>query len=89
MYLDSSSREEEPVGSVWRVQVVLHQGGSVGSIDQQHVVQPPTGLITFGALGGLLSPADTNAISLGVMWQREQVDDSAAVGRGSIGEENI
>lgn len=86
VYLDSSSREEEPVGSVWRVQVVLHEGGSVGSIYQQHIVKPPAGLITFGALGSLLRPAETNAISPGVMWQGKQVYDSAAVGRGSRGE---
>lgn len=87
VYLDGSSREEQPVGRVWRVQVVLQEGGSVGSIDQQHVVKPPTGLISFGALGSLLSPAETHAISLGVMWQGKQVDDSAAVSRGSRGEE--
>ncbi len=87
-YLDGSSREEEPVGSVWRVQVVLHEGGSVGSIDQQHVVQPPAGLIAFRALGGLLRPAETNGIGPGVMWQGKQVDDSAAVGRSSSGKEN-
>lgn len=86
MYLDGSSREEEPVGSVWRVQVVLHEGGSVGSIDQQHVVKPPAGLVAFGALGGLLRPAEANAISLGAMRQGKQVDDGAAVGRGSRGE---
>lgn len=89
VYLYGSSREEEPVGSVWWVQVVLHEGGSVGSIDQQHVVQPPTGLIAFGPLGGLLSPAETNSISLGEVWQGEQVDDGAAVGRGSRGDEHI
>lgn len=89
MYLDGSSREEEPVGSVWRVQVVLHEGGSVGSIDQQHIVKPPAGLIAFRALGGLLRPAETNAISFGVMWQGKQVDDGAAVGWGSRGEESI
>lgn len=57
----------------------------MGSIDQQHVVQTPAGLITFRALGGLLSPSETNGFSLGLMWQREQVDDGAAVGRCSEG----
>lgn len=89
VYLDGSSREEQPVGCVWRVQVLLQEGGSVGSIDQQHVVKTPTGLISFGALGSLLIPAETHAISLGVMWQGKQVDDSAAVSRGSRGEEKI
>lgn len=87
VYLDGSSREEEPVASVWRVQVVLHEGGSVGSIDQQHVVQPPAGLIAFRALRDLLRPAEANAISPGLMWQGKQVDDSTAVGRSSRGEE--
>lgn len=87
MYLDSSSREEKPVGSVGGVQGVLQEGGSVGSIDQQHVVKPPTGLISFRALGCLLSPAEAHAISLGVMRQGQQVDDGAAVRRGSRGEE--
>lgn len=85
MYLDCGSGEEEPVCSVWRVQVVLHERGSVGSIDQQHVVQTPAGLITFGALGGLLSPSETNGFSLGLMWQGKQVDDGAAVSRCSEG----
>lgn len=87
MYLDSSSREEEPVGSVGGVQGVLQEGGSVGSIDQQHIVKPPTGLISFGALGCLLSPAETHAIGLGAVRQGQQVDDGAAVHGGSGGEE--
>lgn len=87
MYLDSSSREEQPVGSVGGVQGVLQEGGPVGSVDQQHVVKPPTGLISFRALGGLLSPAETHAVGLGVMWQGQQVDDGAAVRRGSGGGE--
>lgn len=86
MYLDSSSREEEPVGSVWRVQVVLHEGSSVCSIDQQNIVQPPAGLIALRALGSLLRPAETNAVSPGGQWHRKQVDHCAAVGRGSRGE---
>lgn len=86
MYLDSSSREEQPVGSVWRIQVVLQQRGSVGSIDQQHIVKTPTGLITFWSLGGLLCPAEAHAISLGVMWQWQQVDDSGAVGGSPEGD---
>lgn len=88
VYLDSSSREEQPVGSVWRIQVVLQEWGSVGSVDQQHIVKTPTGLITFWFLGGLLCPAEAHAISLGVIWQRQQVDDSAAVA-GSPGGDNM
>ena len=88
-YLDCGSGEEEPVCRVWRIQVVLHERGSVGSIDQQHVVQTPAGLITFRALGGLLSPSETSGFGLGLMWQREQVDDGAAVGRGSEGRGTI
>lgn len=34
VYLDGSSREEQPVGSVWRIQAVLQEGDSVGSIDK-------------------------------------------------------
>lgn len=86
-YLDSSSREEQPVCSVWRVQVVLQEGSSVSNINQQHIVKPPTGLVSFGALGSLLSPAEAHGISLGVMWQRKQVDYSTAVSWGSRGEE--
>lgn len=86
MYLDSRSGEEEPVGSVWRVQVVLHKRSPVGSIDQQHIVQPPAGLVAFGSTGDLLRPAETNAISPGLMRQGKQVDNGAAVGRGPGGE---
>lgn len=57
----------------------------MGGIDQQHIVETPTGLISFWSLRGLLSPAEAHAIGLGVMWQREQVDDSAAVGGSSGG----
>ena len=85
VYLDSSSREEEPVGSVWRVQVILHEGSSVGSIDQQDIVQPPAGLIALRALGSLLRPAEADAVSPGGQWHGEQVDHGAAVGRGSRG----
>lgn len=87
IYLNCSSREEEPVACVRRVQGVLHEGGSVGSVDQQHVVKPPAGLIAFGALGSVLRPAQTNTIRLGVMGKGQQVDDCAAVGRGSTGNE--
>lgn len=58
----------------------------MGGIDQQHIVETPTGLISFWSLRGLLSPAEAHAVGLGVMWQREQVDDSAAVGGSSGGE---
>lgn len=59
----------------------------MGGVDQQHVVQPPTGLIAFRALGSFLSPAEAHAICLGVVREREQVDDGAAVSRCSVGEE--
>lgn len=85
VYLDSSSREEEPVGGVWRIQVFLHQGGPVGGVDQKHIVHPPAGLIAFRALGGLLRPAETNSIGSGGVWKWKQVDDGAAVGRSSGG----
>lgn len=58
----------------------------MGGVDQQHIVQTPTGLITFWPLGGLLSPAEAHAISFGVLWQWKQVDDSAAVGGGPGGD---
>lgn len=86
MYLYSSSREEEPVSSVWRVQVILHEGSSVSSVDQQDIVQPPAGLIPLRALGSLLRPAEPNAVSPGELWHGKHVDHGAAVGRGSRGE---
>lgn len=55
----------------------------MSSIDQQHVVKPPAGLVAFGALRCLLRPAEANAVSPGVIWQGEQVDDGTAVGWGS------
>lgn len=33
VHLDSSSREEQPVSSVWRIQAVLQERGPVGGID--------------------------------------------------------
>lgn len=87
LHLNGSSREEQPVGGVWRVQVVLEKRSFVGSVDQQHVVQPPTGLIAFRALGDFLCPTEAHAISLGVVREGEQVDNGAAVSRCSVGEE--
>lgn len=87
LHLNGSSGEEQPVGSVWRVQVVLEKRSFVGSVDQQHVVQPPTGLIAFRALGGFLCPTEAHAISLGAVREREQVDDGAAISWCSVGEE--
>lgn len=58
----------------------------MGGVDQQHIVETPTGLISFWTLGGLLSPAEAHQVSLGVMWQRNQVDDGAAVGGGPGGD---
>lgn len=89
MYLDGGSREEEPVGSVGRVQVVLNEGGSMSSINYQHIVQPPARLVALWALGGLLRPAESNAISPGVMRQGKQVDNGTTVGRGSRTKKNI
>lgn len=86
-YLDGGSGEEEPVGGVRGVQGVLQQRGSVRSVDEQHVVQAPAGLVAFGALGRLLRPAETDAVCFGLMGQREQVHHGAAVGRGSGGED--
>lgn len=83
MHLDSSSGEEEPVCRVGRVQVVLQERRFVGSVDQQHVVQPPAGLVALGALRSILGPADTHAIGLGAVRQRQQVHHGAAVGRRS------
>lgn len=71
MYLDSGSGEEEPVSGVWRVKVVLHEGDFVSSIDKQHIVQTPAGLVAFRALGDLLRPAETNTISSGFVRQGE------------------
>ena len=85
VYLNGSSREEQPVGSVWRVQVVLQEGVPVGGIDEEHIIKPPTRLISFRALGSLLGPAEAYTVSLRAMWQWKQVDDSAAVTRGSRG----
>lgn len=87
LHLNGSSGEEQPVGGVWRVQVVLEKRGFVGSVDQQHIVQPPTGLIAFRALGSFLRPTEAHAIGLGVVREGEQVDDGAAVSRCSVGEE--
>lgn len=58
----------------------------MGCVDQQHIVKTPTGLIPFWSLGGPLCPAEAHAFSLGVMGQRQQVEDSAAVGGGPGGD---
>lgn len=83
VHLDSGSGEEEPVCRVGRVQVVLQQRGFVGSVDQQHVVQPPAGLVALGALRSVLGPAETHTVGLGAVRQRQQVHHGAAVGRRS------
>lgn len=61
----------------------------MGGIDQQHVVQPPAGLVALGTLWSVLSPAKTHAIGLGALRQGQQVDHGAAVGRGSAERQHV
>jgi len=81
-HLDGSPGEEQPVGRVRRVQVVLQQGGPVGGVDQQHVVQCPAGLVALvPPRRGPLGPAQAHAFRPRAVRQGHHVHRGAAVGR--------
>ena len=85
-YLHSGTREEEPVGGVRGIQRIFQQVGPLGGVDQQHVVQPPAGLVAVGAAARLLGPAHAHPLLFGAQRHWQQVHHRAAVRRGPEGD---